>query len=133
MGFSITDMLNKDTSMAAAPVKEHTIERISYSKLVPSEDNFYSMQEIEELKTAIELAGRVLNNLVVTPLEDGKYKILSGQDRVRVSALLRRTDRGRRPRRARTGVAHRRQLPARENRMGQARRSPPYARLATTG
>ncbi len=35
------------------------------------------MQEIEELKTAIELAGRVLNNLVVTPLEDGKYKILS--------------------------------------------------------
>lgn len=40
MGFSITDMLNKDTSMAAAPVKEHTIERISYSKLVPSEDNF---------------------------------------------------------------------------------------------
>ena len=47
MGFSITDMLNKDTSMAAAPVKEHTIERISYSKLVPSEDNFYSMQEIE--------------------------------------------------------------------------------------
>lgn len=107
MGFSITDMLNKDTSMAAAPVKDHTIERISYSKLVPSEDNFYSMQEIEELKTAIELAGRVLNNLVVTPLEDGKYKILSGspppqsgryavgrgQDRVRVSALLRRTDR----------------------------------------
>lgn len=106
MGFSITDMLNKDTSMAAAPVKEHTIERISYSKLVPSEDNFYSMHEIEELKTAIELAGRVLNNLVVTPLEDGKYKILSGhrrpqsnryavgrgQDRVRVSALLRRTD-----------------------------------------
>ena len=78
MGFSITDMLNKDTSMAAAPVKEHTMERISYSKLVPSEDNFYSMQEIEELKTAIELAGRVLNNLVVTPLEDGKYKILSG-------------------------------------------------------
>lgn len=74
MGFSITDMLNKDTSMAAAPVKEHTVERISYSKLVPSEDNFYSMQEIEELKTAIELAGRVLNNLVVTPLEDGKYK-----------------------------------------------------------
>ena len=89
MGFSITDMLNKDTSMAAAPVKDHTIERISYSKLVPSEDNFYSMQEIEELKTAIELA------------------------------LLRRTDRGHRPRRARTGVAHRRQLPARENRMGQ--------------
>lgn len=88
MGFSITDMLNKDTSMAAAPVKEHTIERISYSKLVPSEDNFYSMHEIEELKTAIELAGRVLNNLVVTPLEDGKYKILSGHRRHRAVGML---------------------------------------------
>lgn len=88
MGFSITDMLNKDTSMAAAPVKEHTVERISYSKLVPSEDNFYSMQEIEELKTAIELAGRVLNNLVVTPLEDGKYKILSGHRRHRAVGML---------------------------------------------
>lgn len=88
MGFSITDMLNKDTSMAAAPVKDHTIERISYSKLVPSEDNFYSMQEIEELKTAIELAGRVLNNLVVTPLEDGKYKILSGHRRHRAVGML---------------------------------------------
>ena len=88
MGFSITDMLNKDTSMAAAPVKEHTIERISYSKLDPSEDNFYSMHEIEELKTAIELAGRVLNNLVVTPLEDGKYKILSGHRRHRAVGML---------------------------------------------
>lgn len=74
--------------MAAAPVKDHTIERISYSKLVPSEDNFYSMQEIEELKTAIELAGRVLNNLVVTPLEDGKYKILSGHRRHRAVGML---------------------------------------------
>ena len=88
MGFSITDMLNKDTSMAAAPVKEHTIERISYSKLVPSEDNFYSMQEIEELKTAIELAGRVLDNLVVTPLNDGRYKILSGHRRHRAVGML---------------------------------------------
>lgn len=88
MGFSITDMLNKDTSMAAAPVKEHTIERISYSKLVPSEDNFYSMAEIEELKTAIELAGRVLDNLIVTPLEDGKYKILSGHRRHRAVGML---------------------------------------------
>ena len=46
------------------------------------------MQEIEELKTAIELAGRVLNNLVVTPLEDGKYKILSGHRRHRAVGML---------------------------------------------
>lgn len=88
MGFSITDMLNKDTSMAAAPVKAHTIKPIKYDNLVPSEDNFYSMREIEELKTAIELAGRVLDNLIVTPLEDGKYKILSGHRRHRAVGML---------------------------------------------
>ena len=88
MAFSITDMLNKDTSMAAAPVKAQAIEPIKYDNLVPSEDNFYSMQEIEELKTAIELAGRVLNNLIVTPLEDGKYKILSGHRRHRAVGML---------------------------------------------
>ena len=29
MGFSITDMLNKDTSMAAAPVKDHTSNNLN--------------------------------------------------------------------------------------------------------
>ena len=46
------------------------------------------MREIEELKTAIELAGRVLDNLIVTPLEDGKYKILSGHRRHRAVGML---------------------------------------------
>lgn len=87
MAFSITDVL-MPTSMAAAPTKQHTMKQISYYDLVPSEDNFYSMQEIEELKTAIELAGRVLDNLVVTPLEDGKYKILSGHRRHRAVGML---------------------------------------------
>ena len=87
MGFSITDVL-MPTSMAAAPAKQHSIERISYYDLVPSEDNFYSMQEIEELKTAIELAGRVLDNLVVTPLENDKYKILSGHRRCKAVGML---------------------------------------------
>ena len=39
------------------------------------------MQELEELQTAIELAGHILSNLIVTPLPDGKYKILSGHRR----------------------------------------------------
>lgn len=84
----VTAFLNPDTSMAAAPIKPPVIEPIKYDNLVPSEDNFYSMQEIEELKTAIELAGRVLNNLIVTPLGDGKYKILSGHRRHRAVGML---------------------------------------------
>ena len=80
MGFAITDMLMQP-SLSSAPAKEQPIRRISYYDLVPSEDNFYSMQELEELQTAIELAGHILSNLLVTPLPDGKYKILSGHRR----------------------------------------------------
>ena len=71
--FKLTDMLpQSDTSTKA---KEN--RRISYYDLVPSADNFYSMQDIDELKAAIELAGRVLHNLVVVPQGNGKYTILS--------------------------------------------------------
>ena len=48
---------------------------------MPSEDNFYSMREIGELKAAIEIAGKVLQNLVVVPLGDGKYKVIAGHRR----------------------------------------------------
>ena len=80
MRFAITDMLMQ-SSLSSAPAKDQPIRRISYYDLVPSEDNFYSMQELEELQTAIELAGHILSNLIVTPLPDGKYKILSGHRR----------------------------------------------------
>lgn len=82
--FKLTDMLpQSDTSTKA---KEN--RRISYYALVPSADNFYSMQDIDELKAAIELAGRVLHNLVVVPQGNGKYKILSGHRRHRAIGEL---------------------------------------------
>ena len=37
----------------------YKIKLISVHDLVPSEDNFYSLNQIEELKTAIELAGGI--------------------------------------------------------------------------
>ena len=57
------------------------IERLSVFDLVPSEDNFYSMNDIEELKGKIELAGKVLQNFIVVPLGGGKYKVISGHRR----------------------------------------------------
>ncbi|WP_373165063.1 ParB/RepB/Spo0J family partition protein [Agathobaculum sp. Marseille-P7918] len=82
--FKITDMLPQfDTS---AKAKEN--RQISYYDLVPSADNFYSMQDIDELKAAIELAGRVLHNLVVVPQGNGKYTILSGHRRHRAIGEL---------------------------------------------
>lgn len=66
------------TATASRPA---TIERLSVFDLVPSEDNFYSMNDIEELKSKIELAGKVLQNFIVVPLGGGKYKVISGHRR----------------------------------------------------
>lgn len=59
----------------------YKIAALHISDLVPSEGNFYSMEGIEELKRDIELAGGVKQNLTVTPIDGGKYKILSGHRR----------------------------------------------------
>lgn len=66
------------TAPASRPAE---IERLSVFDLVPSEDNFYSMNDIEELKSKIELAGKVLQNFIVVPLGGGKYKVISGHRR----------------------------------------------------
>ena len=66
------------TAPASRPAE---IERLSVFDLIPSEDNFYSMNDIEELKSKIELAGKVLQNFIVVPLGGGKYKVISGHRR----------------------------------------------------
>ncbi len=61
---------------------------ISIHDLVPSEGNFYSMEQIQELKTTIELAGRVLQNLNVFPIGNGKYRVVAGHRRCMASWQL---------------------------------------------
>lgn len=64
--FNLNQILNNASRQAAEggdnPPRpaESEIKKISVFDLVPSEDNFYSMREIEELKAAIEIAGKVL-------------------------------------------------------------------------
>lgn len=67
--FNLNQILS-DTSKAAAGggsakprPSESRYEKLSVFDLVPSEDNFYSMREIGELKAAIEIAGKVLQML----------------------------------------------------------------------
>lgn len=93
--FNLNQILN-DASKCAADggaghqpaTVESRIEKISVFDLVPSEENFYSMREIEELKAAIEIAGKVMQNLVVVPLDGGKYKVIAGHRRRLASLSL---------------------------------------------
>lgn len=96
--FNLNDFLkiqDKSIEEQKAQREENRMKKPAYkiaalhiSDLVPSEGNFYSMDRIEELKRDIELAGGVKQNLTVTPIEDGKYKILSGHRRYRACTEL---------------------------------------------
>lgn len=92
--FNLNQILSEASKAAASGGEEKPrpaeseIKKISVFDLVPSEDNFYSMREIDELKAAIEIAGKVLQNLVVVPLNAGKYKVISGHRRRLASISL---------------------------------------------
>lgn len=83
-GFDIKSLLNtaKQNSLQseAAENSEFEIEYISIYDLIPSQDNFYHVDGINELKNSIELFG-VQQNLIVSPTEAGKYKIIAGHRR----------------------------------------------------
>ena len=54
--------------------------------LMPSKDNFYATEGINELADAIELSGGIEQNLVVKPEAHGKYEVIAGHRR-RLAAL----------------------------------------------
>lgn len=53
---------------------------LNINDLIPSSNNFYSVENIKELKMSIEMFG-VLQNLTVKPLDNGRYEIVSGHRR----------------------------------------------------
>lgn len=83
MAFNMMDLLNNN-SITTQDKEESTTQfeltKININKLVPSSNNFYSIEEIEELKNTIELLG-LQQNLVVKKIEGGMYKIIAGHRR----------------------------------------------------
>lgn len=86
--FSITDLLNQ-RSKEIAPMEQEqekgtaqdgaTAKEDIYN-LIPSKDNFYSVNDVQDLKQSIELLG-ILQPLLVTDEEDGKRRIIAGHRR----------------------------------------------------
>lgn len=58
-------------------------KNISVYQLIESEDNFYDVHDLAELKSAIIMAGGVRQNLIVEPADGGKYRVISGHRRRR--------------------------------------------------
>ena len=86
--FNVKQLLNRASLEAAGPATVDETPRravlkvipLSVYDLVPSDDNFYSVDDITDLKMSIEMHG-VKQCLTVKPLGDGKYKVLAGHRR----------------------------------------------------
>ena len=85
--FNLNQLLNTASMAGNSAAQSEEARRLplkvvslNIRDLVPSKNNFYSVENIEELKTSIEIFG-VLQNLTVKPLDNGKYEILSGHRR----------------------------------------------------
>lgn len=97
-GFDLNSLLNGKSKGAAVQTQEQTVAgpaeqestfdvvMIDVEDLMPSKDNFYSTENIEELALSIELAGCIEQNLVVKPEAHGKYEVIAGHRR-RLAAL----------------------------------------------
>ncbi|WP_294405549.1 ParB N-terminal domain-containing protein [uncultured Clostridium sp.] len=70
----IADRINK--------ANDEFVQELDIDLLVPSENNFYGIREIEELAESIKEYG-LMHNVVVRKRTDGKYEILSGERRFR--------------------------------------------------
>ena len=91
MGFDIMSLQKgRGTVQARSKADEGraVLKYIDVEDLVPSEDNFYSMSNIEELAGLIELSGGVKQPGLVVPLGGGKYKVISGHRRRLASLQL---------------------------------------------
>lgn len=62
-------------------------KELDINSLVPSQNNFYGIREIEELAESINENG-LMHNLVVRKKDDGTYEIISGERRYRALKSL---------------------------------------------
>lgn len=101
VGFNLTDLLNEKSKGAAVPEQnaradgsaekqESTFDivMIDAEDLMPSKDNFYTTEDINDLADAIELLGGIKQNLVVKPEAHGKYEVIAGHRRRLASLKL---------------------------------------------
>lgn len=86
---SIKDIImkqNKDVVIQKSKPK-FEVQMIHYSKLHPSEDNFYSTGEIEALANMMALSGEIKQNLLVKKVDFGEYEVIAGHKR-RLAAIF---------------------------------------------
>lgn len=90
--FNLTELLNQRSKEAAEPMQQgQQSEAVTPQEgvsgtadiydLIPSKGNFYSVEDVQDLKQSIELLGVLQPLLVTDEEEDGKRRIIAGHRR----------------------------------------------------
>lgn len=90
--FNLTELLNQRSKEVAEPMQQGqqseavtSTEGVSGTAdiydLIPSKGNFYSVEDVQDLKQSIELLGVLQPLLVTDDEEDGKRRIIAGHRR----------------------------------------------------
>lgn len=75
--------MNIMANMGITKKKQMEVKQIPAALLVENPDNFYLVGDVSDLKESIITDGGVLQNLVVEPMDDGRYLIISGHRRAK--------------------------------------------------
>lgn len=87
MKFSMSQLMNDQSKEAGSKERmAFKVEFISIERLHPSKMNKYSVQDVAELKSSIELMGLQQNLLVRA--KDGNYEVISGHRRLKAMEEL---------------------------------------------
>ena len=88
-GFDITKILNKQTTAQTENAVTEDLEEIKldYGKIMITGKNKYSMNDIEDLAAGIEMAGGLLDPLILGRV-NGEYKLAGGHRRYAAVDLL---------------------------------------------
>lgn len=90
--FNLTELLNQRSKEVAEPMQQgQQLEAVTPQEgvsgtadiydLIPSKGNFYSVEDVQDLKQSIELLGVLQPLLVTDEEEDGKRRIIAGHRR----------------------------------------------------
>lgn len=83
--FNLSQLMNTESKKQIVAFK---IEHIPLDHILPSPKNNYSVDDVSELKSSIELLG-LQQNLVVRIKDDGAYELISGHRRLKAMQELR--------------------------------------------
>ena len=87
--FSIGNLMNEHTKRESGgdDAFAFRVEFLDIGQIEPSKMNFYTVDDVAELKASIELVG-LQQNLVVRERDDGKFELVAGERRYTVLSQL---------------------------------------------